>query len=41
LQAKTVSPTLTVDNLGKSVAFFEGLGFGVEERWEGTEPSSA
>jgi uncharacterized glyoxalase superfamily protein PhnB len=34
LQAKTVSPTLTVDNLDKSVAFFEGLGFGVEERWE-------
>jgi uncharacterized glyoxalase superfamily protein PhnB len=34
LQAKTVSPTLTVDNLEESVAFFEGLGFGVEERWE-------
>jgi len=34
LQAKTVSPTLTVDNLQQSVAFFEGLGFGVEERWE-------
>lgn len=34
LQAKTVSPTLTVDNLEQSVAFFEGLGFGVEERWE-------
>src|SRR5512138_2767537 len=34
LHAKTVSPTLTVDNLEKSVAFFEGLGFGIEERWE-------
>lgn len=34
LQAKTVSPTLTVDNVEQSVAFFEGLGFGVEERWE-------
>jgi uncharacterized glyoxalase superfamily protein PhnB len=34
LQAKTISPTLTVDNLQKSIAFFEGLGFAVEERWE-------
>jgi uncharacterized glyoxalase superfamily protein PhnB len=34
LQAKTVSPILTVDNLQQSVTFFEGLGFGVEERWE-------
>lgn len=34
LQAKTISPSLTVDNLQKSVAFFEGLGFGIEERWE-------
>jgi uncharacterized glyoxalase superfamily protein PhnB len=34
LQAKTLSPTLTVDNLQRSVAFFEGLGFGIEERWE-------
>jgi uncharacterized glyoxalase superfamily protein PhnB len=34
LQAKTFSPTLTVDDLQKSLAFFEGLGFGVEERWE-------
>ena len=34
LQAKTLSPTLTVDNLEQSIAFFEGLGFGVEERWE-------
>jgi uncharacterized glyoxalase superfamily protein PhnB len=34
LQAKTVSPTFTVDNLQQSVAFFEGLGFAIEERWE-------
>jgi uncharacterized glyoxalase superfamily protein PhnB len=34
LQVKTVSPTLTVDDLPRSLAFFEGLGFGVEERWE-------
>ena len=34
LQAKTVSPTLTVDDLQKSMTFFERLGFGVEEKWE-------
>ncbi len=34
LQAKTLSPSFTVDNLQQSVTFFEGLGFGVEERWE-------
>ena len=34
LQAKTISPGLTVDDLQKSIGFFEGLGFGVEERWE-------
>jgi predicted lactoylglutathione lyase len=34
LQAKTLSPILTVNDLQKSLAFFEGLGFGVEERWE-------
>ena len=34
LQAKTISPTLTVNNLQQSITFFEGLGFGVEERWE-------
>jgi predicted lactoylglutathione lyase len=34
LQAKTITPSLTVDDLQKSVKFFEGLGFGVEERWE-------
>jgi uncharacterized glyoxalase superfamily protein PhnB len=34
LQAKTVSPGLTVDDLQESIRFFEGLGFGVEEKWE-------
>jgi uncharacterized glyoxalase superfamily protein PhnB len=34
LQAKTLSPGITVDNLQKSIAFFEGLGFAIEERWE-------
>lgn len=34
LQAKTISPMLTVNNLQQSITFFEGLGFGVEERWE-------
>jgi uncharacterized glyoxalase superfamily protein PhnB len=34
LQAKTIAPSLTVDDLQKSMTFFEGLGFGVEERWE-------
>jgi len=34
LQIKTLSPTLTVDDLQKSISFFEGLGFAVDERWE-------
>ena len=34
LRAKSISPGLTVDNLQKSIAFFERLGFGIEERWE-------
>ena len=34
LQAKTVMPNLTVDDLPASLRFFEGLGFAVEERWE-------
>ncbi len=33
LQA-TIAPSLTVDDLQKSMAFFEGLGFAVDERWE-------
>ena len=34
LQAKTIMPTLTVDDLQASIRFFEGLGFGVNDRWE-------
>ena len=34
LQAKTLSPSLTVDDLQQSLKFFEGLGFAVEDRWE-------
>ena len=34
LQAKTISASLTVNDLQKSITFFEGLGFTVEERWE-------
>ena len=34
LQAKGIAPSITVDDVQKSITFFEGLGFGVEERWE-------
>jgi uncharacterized glyoxalase superfamily protein PhnB len=34
LQGKGVMPSLTVDNLQKSLDFFSGLGFEVEDRWE-------
>jgi uncharacterized glyoxalase superfamily protein PhnB len=34
LQVKALMPSLTVDDLQKSIAFFEGLGFAVDERWE-------
>ena len=34
LQAKSLSPNLTVNDLQQSIRFFEGLGFGVEDRWE-------
>lgn len=34
LQATQFLPSLTVDDLPKSVTFYEGLGFAVEERWE-------
>ena len=34
LQAKTISPSLTVNDLQRSITFFEGLGFVVEDRWE-------
>ena len=34
LQAKSIAPSITVDDVQKSITFFEGLGFGIEERWE-------
>ena len=34
VQISAFVPTLTVDDLQKSIAFFEGLGFAVDERWE-------
>lgn len=34
LKAASISPALTVDDLQKSITFFEALGFGVEDRWE-------
>jgi uncharacterized glyoxalase superfamily protein PhnB len=34
LQAKTLSASLTVNDLQQSITFFEGLGFVIEERWE-------
>jgi uncharacterized glyoxalase superfamily protein PhnB len=34
LQAKNITPSLTSDDLQRSITFYEGLGFGVEERWE-------
>ena len=34
LQAKTLSTSLTVNDVQQSVRFFEGLGFQVDEKWE-------
>jgi uncharacterized glyoxalase superfamily protein PhnB len=34
LQAKTLMPTITVNDLQASIRFFEGLGFATGERWE-------
>jgi uncharacterized glyoxalase superfamily protein PhnB len=34
LNAKTILPGLTVDDLGKSITFYEALGFTVAQRWE-------
>jgi len=33
-QVRTIAPVLTVNDLQASIAFFEGLGFGMGERWE-------
>ena len=34
LQISGIVPNFTVDDLQKSVAFYEGLGFVVDEKWE-------
>ena len=34
LQISAIVPGLTVDDLQKSIAFYEALGFTVDERWE-------
>ena len=34
LQVSTILPSFTVDDLQKSTAFYEALGFTVDERWE-------
>ena len=34
LNAKSLMPSLTVDDLERSISFFNGLGFEVEDRWE-------
>jgi uncharacterized glyoxalase superfamily protein PhnB len=31
---KSIMPGLTVDDVGKSIAFYEALGFSVANRWE-------
>ena len=34
LQAKTLSTSLTVNDVQASIRFFEGLGFTIDEKWE-------
>jgi uncharacterized glyoxalase superfamily protein PhnB len=34
VQIKGIVPTLTVDDLQKSISFYEALGFAIGERWE-------
>src|SRR3954452_14679128 len=34
LQISTVMPSFTVDDLQKSITFYEALGFAIDERWE-------
>ena len=33
LQIEGIVPSFTVDDLQKSITFYEGLGFAVDERW--------
>lgn len=37
VQISAIVPILTVDDLQKSIAFYEALGFAIEERWEANE----
>jgi predicted lactoylglutathione lyase len=34
VQIGAIFPTLTVDDLQKSISFYEALGFAIDERWE-------
>jgi len=34
LQISSVMPSFTVDDLQKSITFYEALGFSIDERWE-------
>jgi len=34
VQISAIVPSLTVDDLQKSIAFYEALGFAINERWE-------
>ena len=34
LNATNVVPSITVDDIGKSIAFYEALGFAVNDRWD-------
>jgi uncharacterized glyoxalase superfamily protein PhnB len=34
VQISAIVPTLTVDDLQKSITFYEALGFVIDERWE-------
>jgi uncharacterized glyoxalase superfamily protein PhnB len=34
LQVTGIIPSITVDDLQKSITFYEGLGFAIDERWE-------
>jgi len=34
LQVSAIVPSITVDDLQKSIAFYEALGFAIDEQWE-------
>lgn len=37
LQVSTIAPSLTVDDLQKSIKFYEALGFVIDDRWEDSD----